>query len=634
MRRKMLIIVPVIILLLVSGGLSLYFYNETEKVNNFLIGDKYTALYEQVSKQEDINELLERVSNEKKYTFKDAYVEVNPYKISPLSGIIIFNTNKSEEVKVYINEIFVTTMESANKHIIPIYGLRENFDNKIKLVMNDEEMVYSMKTEDSKIEFPLTVNTRSELLNNEELYFTVASFSTYLTGWDSLGNLRFYLTVDNRMDVEWLDNGHFLIGTSQGQFAENFIAFVEMDYLGKIYNYYVPSNGYSFEFQNLTNNTLMLAGGKNPVYLEEQVIYTINKSDGKTIDLLNLSEVILSIDPEFDKTYLGQKAIRNSFYYNETTDELLVSFRGLDGILSFNFHGKTLNWIYTDPNNELFLHDVWKSYLVKSKTGIYPMGQHSVIFTNDGNIGIFNNGYNRLHGFENGGNDLVSYYKDNYSSVDILKIVKNEATLVWRYDANKTMFSHQYGSVRETNLGYLLNFGYNLKDEYRNDENGSLSKAEATQENIYSRIIEVDKNKNILFDATCEEGKYRAFKHNVYSEKSENVKVDALNIYENLKKDETRESTYKEEKIVDASEWIYSCDFTKNTFATNYEITKFDDMKFLFVNKTGKIYAFNYKDRDNEVLNKIFNVNLPNGEYALYINLNGNIYKTNKVYKF
>ncbi len=262
------------------------------------------------------------------------------------------------------------------------------------------------------------------------------------------------------------------------------------------------------------------------------------------------------------------------------------------------------------------------------------MGQHSVIFTNDGNIGIFNNGYNRLHGFENGGNDLVSYYKDNYSSVDIFKIVKNEATLVWRYDANKTMFSHQYGSVRETNLGYLLNFGYNLKDEYRNDENGSLSKAEATQENIYSRIIEVDKNKNILFDATCEEGKYRAFKHNIYSEKSENVKVDALNIYENLKKDETRESTYKEEKIVDASEWIYSCDFTKNTFATNYEITKFDDMKFLFVNKTGKIYAFNYKDRDNEVLNKIFNVNLPNGEYALYINLNGNIYKTNKVYKF
>ena len=28
------------------------------------------------------------------------------------------------------------------------------------------------------------------------------------------------------------------LGTAQGQFAENFVGFAEMDYLGKIYNYY------------------------------------------------------------------------------------------------------------------------------------------------------------------------------------------------------------------------------------------------------------------------------------------------------------------------------------------------------------------------------------------------------------
>ena len=95
------------------------------------------------------------------------------------------------------------------------------------------------------------------------------------------------------MDVEWLDNGHFLIGTSQGQFAENFVSFVEMDYLGKIYNYYVPSNGYSFEFQSLSDGLFMLAGGKKPVYLEEQVIYTVNPSDGSTVNLINLSSLIL-----------------------------------------------------------------------------------------------------------------------------------------------------------------------------------------------------------------------------------------------------------------------------------------------------------------------------------------------------
>ncbi len=634
MKRKLLIIIPVILLLVVSGILSIYFYKETETVSDFLVGERHSSILEQVANQKEINERLDKISNEKKYTFNDAYVEVNPYKISPLSGIIIFNTNKEEEVSVYVNDILVTRLESTTKHIIPIYGLLENYDNKVNLVMGDETHEYIMKTSASNIKYPLTVNYKSEVIGNEDIYFTVASYETYLTGWDKEGNLRFYLTVDNRMDVEWLDNGHFLIGTSQGQFAENFVSFVEMDYLGKIYNYYVPSNGYSFEFQSLSDGSIMLAGGEVPVYINEQVVYTIDPNNGETKDLINLSSIILSIDPEFNKTYLGQKAIRNSFFYNEVTDELLVSFRGLDAVLSFNFKAKTLNWVFTNPTNEAFQNDVWKSYIVTTKTGRYPMGEHSVILTSDGNVAFFNNGYDRLHGFENGGNDLVSFYKDNYSSVDIYNITNKTAKLVWSYDDNKSMFSHQYGSVKETNLGYLMNFGYNLKNEYRNDEAGSLSKAEATPDNIYSRIIEVDKNKNILFDAISEEGKFRAFKHNFYSEVTSNTNVKVQNIYETLTGSLLSESTYKDIDLVNSSEWIYTTNFTKNTFNTNYEINETDEIKLYLVNKTGKIYILDYKDKDTPQKNKIFNINLPNGEYALYVNLNGTIYKTNNVYKF
>lgn len=633
-RNAMLILVIVIIFLVASGFLSLYFYKETETVSNFLVGDKHTAILEQVSKQESINEKLDKISNEKKYTFNDAYVEVNPYEISPLSGIIIFNTSKEEEVNVYINDVFATTMESNTKHIIPIFGLKENFDNQIKLVMGENEKVYSMPTKASNLEYPLTVNYRSEVLNNEEIYFTVASYSTYLSGWDSFGNLRFYLTVDNRMDVEWLDNGHFLIGTSQGQFAENFVSFVEMDYLGKIYNYYVPSNGYSFEFQSLSDGLFMLAGGKKPVYLEEQVIYTVNPSDGSTVNLINLSSLILAIDPEFDKNYLGQKAIRNAFYYNESTDELLVSFRGIDAIVSYNFKGNTLNWVFTNPNNELFQRDVWKNYLVTTKSNRYPLGQHSVFITQDGNIGIFNNGYDRLHGFENGGNDQVSSYADNYSSVDIYKINGRQANLVWQYDANKALFSHQYGSVRETNYGYLMNFGYNLKDEYRNNALGLLSEAEANQDNIYAKIIEVDKNKNVLFEAISEEGKFRVFKNSMYKSVTSNPVISQLNIFENLEEDTLNETTYKEVDIENSSEWIYETNFTKNTFDTNYEILDSDELKLYFVNRNGKIYILDYKKKDSVNNKRIFNVNLPKDEYALYINLNDKIYKTNNVYKF
>lgn len=629
MKRVILGILTIVLVSL--SGVLLYLNFKEEKGIN-MEGPQVSLLLNQVDNQKKINDRLNKISASKKYTLTNPYYELNPYNISPLSAIIIFSTNDSVPVDLYVNDVYVTRVDAATEHVIPVYGLYEDFENKIKLVTDIGESEVIIKTEKSNIEYPLNVKYASNTLNNQEMYFTVASYKTYLTGWDIEGRLRFYLTVDNRMDVEWLDNGHFLIGTSQGQFAENFVSFVEMDYLGKIYNYYVPSNGYSFEFQKLSDGSIMLAGGKNPVYIDEQVIYTINSSDGKTTDLINLSSIILDIDPDFNKIYLGQKAIRNAFYYNESTDELLVSFRGLDAVFSYNFKAKSLNWIFTNPNNEAFQNEVWKKYLVTTKNGRYPMGEHSVILTNDGNVAFFNNGYDRLHGFENGGNDLVSFYKDNYSSVDVYNISDKTARLVWSYDDNKSMFSHQYGSVKETNSGYLMNFGYNLKDEYRASETGTLSMAESSSDNIYSRIIEIDKNRNVIFDATCEEGKFRAFKHGLYNETTSNTVISELKILNNLEPDKLTKKQSKDVDLDEAQEWIYSFDLTENTLTTNYQIAESDLLDLYFVNKKGEIYVLNYKDRDNTKTKRIFNLRLNNDIYRVYVALNDNLFKIDTVY--
>ena len=91
--------------------------------------------------------------------------------------------------------------------------------------------------------------------------------------------------------------------------------------------------------------------------------------------------------------------------------ELVLSFRGWDTVLSVNYETKKLNWIFTDPSNELFKSKVWNKYKVKLVSGRYPLGEHSTKITKEGYIAFFNNGYNRLHGFENGGNDnLFSKY--------------------------------------------------------------------------------------------------------------------------------------------------------------------------------------------------------------------------------
>ena len=49
---------------------------------------------------------------------------------------------------------------------------------------------------------------------------------------------------------------------------------------------------------------------------------------------------------------------------------------------------------------------------------------------------------------------------------------------------------------------------------------------------------------------------------------------------------------------------------------------------------TGEASSLTYKEKDNKTLNRVFNASLPSGQYALFINLNGKTYKTNKVYTY
>lgn len=637
MNKKaiVLISIPILILIGISAILGIYVFKETEDLSVYFEGEKHTALLEQVSNQKAINEKLDKIKESKQYTIEKPYIELNPYKISPLSAIIIFQTEDEVEVEVSINGDTATKMEKTKKHVIPIYGLFEDYENKITLTVEEETYDYTIKTAKSNLNYPLEVLYKEPGLNVNNIYFTVASYETYLTGWDVDGNLRFYLTVDNRMDVEWLDNGHFLIGTSQGQFAENFIGFAEMDYLGKIYNYYTMHNGYSFEFQTLSNGNYLAAGGTKGVYITEQAIYEMNPQDASVKKVVNLAKVFKDIDPTIPDMYLAQKAIRNGFYLDETTRELVVSFRGIDTVFSINYDTEKLNWIFTNPNNEIFKSNVWDNYKLELVSGRYPEGQHSPQITKEGYIGFFNNGYVRYTGFENGGPNKITDYKNNYSSAEIYEIKDMKATLVWEDNQNKKAFSHQYGSFRVFEDGTkLIDYGYNHDDKYRNDPEWTLSESEQNPDRIHALVVEFDENNKEIFKAKSEEGKYRAFKHTLYNEVTTNTNVSELKTFNKVEKDNIERLSYKEEKIKDSEEWIYTIDYTENTFKTNYTIQETDEIKLYFMNETGNIFSLTYKEKDNKTLNRVFNASLPSGQYALFINLNGKTYKTNKVYTY
>jgi hypothetical protein len=628
---KKVVISIIILILIIFGGYFIYFNYNTNKVD--MSGKEVSLLLDQVNDQKDINAKLDKISLSKTYTFSNPYVELNPYGISPLSAIIIFNTSESTEVEVYINDDSYTKMESSISHVIPIYGLLEDYDNVIRMVINGEESIVNIKTDKSNINYPLNVEYASSTLNNETLYFTTASYETYFTGWDIEGNLRFYLTVDNRMDVEWLDNGHFLIGVSQGQSREQFIGFVEMDYLGKIYNYYTLENGYSFEFQILSDGTYMLAGGDKAVYMDHQMVYQIDPSNGNKLSELDIYEVIKAIDPDFKDKFLGASVIRNGFYYNEETNELLVSFRDINTIFSFNYKNKTLNWVFVDPDNEEFSSSVWDDYKIEVESGRYPLAQHTPQITKDGYIAFFNNGYDRYKVYTLNQSDAVSDFSDAYSSCEVYKIEDKKAKLVWSYDNNKSLFSIKYGLFRYNDDDTkLMNFGYILTDEYRSNSSNSIKASENLIDSMYAMIIELDSEDNVIFKATSDEGKFRVFKHNLYNETTENVSLTTLNIYNTIEDDKLSTTNIKDVNLDNAEEWIYTFELTDNTLTTNYSITETDKLDIYFVNSKGKIYILNYKNSNNTNANRIFNLSIPNDKYKVYVSLNDILYKIDNVY--
>ena len=610
-----------------------YCFNEAKRLSTYFKGDVLSTTIDQVHIQKKVNDELERAKKNKSYSIENAYVKLNPYEISPLSAIIIFYTQSEEEVEVFINDEFFTKMEKSKEHAIPIYGLYEDYDNVITLKINGKSYDKHIKTDASNIKYPLNIS-KNEVLNNEnDLIFTVSSYETYFTGWDRNGKLRFYLTVDNRMDVEWLPNGHFLIGTSEGQVRENFLSLVEMDYLGKIYNYYNLEHGYGFEMQILKNGNYMLAGGDKAIYFDHQYIYEMNPSDGSVINELDIYDVIKKIDPEFLDEYLGQKAIRNGFFYNEDTDELVVSFREINTIFCFNFKEKTLEYVFTGTS-KLFSSSVWNQYLVKVKSGRYPMGQHTPTITKDGYLAFFNNGYDRYSITFDGLNNITDNFKDAYTSVEIYDIKNNVASLVWKEDFEKKYFSIKYGlfSVLE-NDSKFMNYGYILKDEFRRRSNSNIAETEKNVEDIYSRIIELDKDGKVVFEATCEEGKYRAFMHNLYSDNTKNVEIDSFNTIDTVSKSKLETTSVRNLDVDSSLEWINSLEFTKHTFQTNYKIGEKDEVKFHFLNNHGKVYTYIYKEKDGDI-NHIFNLDLDKGNYRMFISINDQLYDTKKVYSF
>ena len=259
------------------------------------------------------------------YSIDNPNVIVNPYGNSPLTGIVMFETNDYSDVSVCIknknNECDISYSFGKYKyHIIPIYGLYADYNNSIVLKAEGKEKVINIKTDALPDDF------------GDVLFDGSFSFynGNYPYASDSEGNVRWYFNRKYFGNVTFNDN-YVIVGNDS--YTENgTIGIYRMNLLGKIYNEYLLSDDYYGYSCYYDGNIYALS--KDVLVIDGQTGDIISKYENDNYDsIANLDGNIL----------LG----RNNEWFSFDEDNNVIS-------VSYSPSGKVYSFYYNSDEYRVF----------------------------------------------------------------------------------------------------------------------------------------------------------------------------------------------------------------------------------------------------------------------------------------
>ncbi len=579
----------------------LFFYIDYNS-NIFSNKDIKTININEIDSQIKIDKNLNKFLNDDNYTIKNPKIVLNPYKISPLTALIIFQTKEETEISVFINGKYATKVEKSTKHIIPIYGLISNYNNEIKFVTKENtEFSHYIKTDSTLLIYDYFNYTNK--INNDMPIFLLNSIEKFAL--DSNGKVCWDLKIE-QLDL-------FISENKELYYIDNYSRIIETDFFGKI------KKIYQLDIKLDSHHITKIENGNFIVISSDNTIYEIDYKTGKVVNEYNFFKIFKSIDSNFEikneSIYLNLTDYNKDMYinyvdYNEKDNYMIISIRGISTIVKYNLSEKNIEWIFT--NNNIF-SEKFDSYKLNLASGRYPLGQHTVYLKND-LLYLFNNDYDgELISNDNIGN--------RYSSASIYKINNKSISQIYEYKGSG--FSSFYGSFYELkNENKLINFG-NLYDNIHIT-------------NINSKVVIVNNENNVDIEIILKNGDsiYKAFENDFYNETTPNYNLDVSkkiingNLY--IKKYEIL-NNYKKLKNALTDEAMLNIT-NRSIDLKNANLKLSDNAKIIFVDNFFTGYEFDYINKEENFYNNIFNY-LPYlyGKYAIFVKINDEYYNTNKI---
>lgn len=454
--------------------------------------------------QQETEEEIQEEFKEDTYTVNDPLVKIDPYDTSPLSALLMFETEEPMQVQITTGAeegkpIKKMWDESQTTHVIPVLGLFPDKDNKVLVELFDEgekmeEAEVEMETEALPDDFMDTEVVEANPEDMEEGLTFMVPTKGYTYAVDDEANVRWYSSLESRLVFTKLDNGHYL-QTTRKEDEKQFNELLEIDMAGKIHHAYdIEVEGYDEDKNNLIHhdvievpngNFLATMHKPNSDY-EEDHMYEIDRETGKTTQEISLREAMPEDAPDEydgknseDNDWIHQNAI----YYDEKDNSILVSGRSQDSILKLDYPSGEVQWILAA--DEEWPED-YKDYVLDPVGDVkFPAGQHAMKIVETTNLPdqpaekdiiLFDNNEVFVRGDESASKE--------YSQAIRYHIDEEEKTVeeTWAYgkDRGKDFFSHIIGNVQ-----YLYHTDHILLNSGATEDDDSPT-------GTTGRVVEVD----------------------------------------------------------------------------------------------------------------------------------------------
>lgn len=650
-KKKILIIVPIIILIILFVLIIL----NSKSTNKKLLKDTKSLVTLQSEYEKDFKT--------NGYKIENPNIIIDPYKSSPLTALILFETKNDVTPKVTVvgkdnNTTITHTFQNTTKHYLSIYGLYPDYENKVIIEYKEKgkqiKKEVTIKTDKLPDDFPLptSVNSKKEELGTE-FYFYTPSSKGYSCAYDINGDVRWSLTHYAIWDNTRLKNGNMLVSTERLINTPYYMTgLYEIDMFGKIYKEYSLPGGYHHDYYEMPNGNLLVATDDfdNKYGTVEDYIVELDRKNGKIVNKIDLKNILKMTDGKSENWTSYDWFHNNSVWYDEKTNSITLSGRHQDAVINIDYNTKKLNWIIGDPKN--WSKDYQKYFFKKVGENFeWQWSQHAAMITKEGYVFLFDNGNNK------------SKIKDNYVPADksysrgvMYKINKKNMTIeqIWEYGKER---GNDFYSPYISDVDYLGKNHYIVHSGGIVKEDGKPSNQPAglSTGNIALKSDTVELlNDKVIFELILPTNNYRVEKMNIYNDtklelgKAKRVgtlgktKVTSkkYGIINNTKNIKSIAKKYNIKLTKEEDRLVFSGRFKRTN---NVNIILYKNLKSNYYKvKVSKhpytalcVDIFTEEENKNGInITKYINKEGLKGKYSIYIEIDGVIYQTKEYVRF